>query len=106
MKVKMLTCLVGQDYVVNAKQLHECDPDEAVRLINNGLAVLEDPLPDSHSGLLGPAEVAPGAESQNVPPPDETDEDEDEDEAGGHEAGGAASREKSVSRGAKGRKTR
>lgn len=69
MKVKMLTCLVGQDFVVNANGLHECDADEAVRLVNNGLAVLEDELPETHQGLLGAADVAPGSQSQNVPPP-------------------------------------
>lgn len=43
MEVKMLTCLSGVDYTVNAGDLHECCADEAKRLIAAGYAVAVEP---------------------------------------------------------------
>ena len=43
MKVKMLTCLSGVDYTVNAGDTHECSADEAERLIAAGFAEAVEP---------------------------------------------------------------
>jgi hypothetical protein len=39
MKVTMLTSLYGPEISVNAGDVHDCDSDEAVRLIEAGFAV-------------------------------------------------------------------
>lgn len=38
MKVRMKTCLVGGEFVIMPGQIHECDADEAARLIAADLA--------------------------------------------------------------------
>lgn len=38
MKVRMKTCLVGDGFVVNAGELHECDAAEAKRFFEADLA--------------------------------------------------------------------
>lgn len=108
MKVKMLTCLTGGDFVVMPGEYHECDELEASRMVLAGLATGPEgwePLP----------EPAPIDDEETRPPPgdeddldddpgedtDVDDQDEDEDEGEDRAAAQAATRETATSRGAR-----
>jgi hypothetical protein len=101
MKVKMLTCLTGGDFVVMPGQYHECDELEASRMVLAGLAT----GPEGWEPLPEPAPIA-DEDDPDEDPGEDTDvddqgEDEPEDEDEGRAAAQAATRETATSRGAR-----